>query len=182
MTRPLIAISTIAMTAALSAAAPGAKAEAIDLYFSAAPYTCNGPEFAAEWRVAGDSAGTLSIQAFERRSDLNGANFSGVEWQVNAGDLAAPLNLTNRNNQPQWRISGLLDGEPSIVPVSSNGEPKANCSPVFEATGSAEQRFQDVFTLLDTAAPSPDDAQRVVSQVSALPPVNMLPELQQSRR
>lgn len=180
MSKPLLATAVVALAAAFVLPPSVAMAEAVDRFFSTGPYECMRQNLMGEWRVIGDTKGTITIQVFERSLDRTGAVFSGNEWQVNASELSAPLNLTNQYNQAKWRISNLLDGEPLIEPLQPNGSAVKDCTPVFSIAEPAEVRFQAVLTLLDTQKPTPDEALRVHPETEGLPPVAMLPELEQS--
>jgi hypothetical protein len=166
------AVSSLSIWAALAGTG---LADPVEIYFSAEPYSCGSEEIKAEWWLRGDGLGALTLEAFSRRSDRLGSNFSGQEWQINEVDVATPLTLPGKNKRAKWLVSGLLDGAPLVRALDQKGAPIDGCAPTLIVATSASKRYDEFIGWLDKAEPSLEEARQVELRLIDLPPEKMLP-------
>lgn len=154
-----------------------AVAEPIDNYFRADPYSCRDKTYLAEWSVVGDTEDAVMLNVFVRRTNRN--NFNGSEWTLQASDLETTVDINGSNGRPLYRVSGILTQSPEVVSLDRKGELIPDCDQVLKQVDTPTERYADLLTLLKTPVPQPQDSLSVYHKLQQLPPLEMLPALEQ---
>ncbi|MHA3916415.1 hypothetical protein [Halovulum sp. GXIMD14793] len=154
-----------------------AVAEPIENYFRADPYSCRDKTYLAEWSVFGDTADAVTLNVFVRRT--NRSNFDGSTWKLQASDLETTVDINGSNGRPLYRISGILTETPEVISLDRKGEVVPECDQVLKQVASPTERYADLLDLLKTPAPQPRDGLSVYHKLEQLPPLKMLPTLEQ---
>ncbi len=169
----LLATSAVIHPAAL-------RAEPVERFFAGGPYTCGQQVMQTDWHLRGDTTGQLALEVYAR--DLkHGNNFDSRQWTLARADLSGTLDLPKKNGEPLWRVAGLLSAQPSITALDFRGAARSDCLATFHTVPPASTRYGEVLALLNTPLPGVEQALQVESALERLPPISMLPELEQFR-
>ena len=180
--RPSPALASTLLGAALLAAP--VRAEPIDRHFRAPAYACPSGAYAradthvAEWRVHGDTDEGLTVEGYWR--DTGRARFEGQLWWVDAVQGYDDVHLAGPRDRALFRIPDLLAEPPELQVLDRDGAARADCTPRLEPVPPARERMEALLDLLGAQAPTPEDAARAREALAALPPPDLLPELDRS--
>lgn len=154
-----------------------AGASPLERYFSTEPYSCGNRTYISEWYLRGDTDGELVLDTYEKQ--VGRTDFAARHWVLPVQSNSGSINISDESGRPVWHLSGLTDDNLTALALNRKGKVRTDCSPIFQQAKTAADRFRDVITLLDTLEPDPEHASRVAPAKRALPPLKMLPELQQ---
>ncbi|GJE67237.1 hypothetical protein LNAOJCKE_4467 [Methylorubrum aminovorans] len=137
-------------------------------------HVCNGNLTLDDWEF---SPADARFNVFFRRAD--GQSFQALE--LTAQSTADGLVLSDRRGRPWLALRTQPDGETLHGRwLSYQGRPQTECEPfTVERTESAKARMDGLFALFGEAEPTVRTARAAAAEQQRLPPIELLPELDQ---
>lgn len=153
-------------------ASPAFADEAV---FYSGSHTCNGKLSLDDWRFSSDKA--RAEIAYRRE---NSSSFSILELTRQSADNKNII-YADRNGRPLLAVRIETSGDKLTgLWLNRRGQPQEDCEPFQLARSkSAKIRMDDLFVLLETPEPTVEQALLAANEQKKLPPINLLPELDQ---
>jgi hypothetical protein len=167
-------VHTRAFAALLFASVIAAPAIADEATFYRGTHICNGNRSLDDWALEPSAA---RLRVFYRRID--GTSFETLE--LTASSAGDEVILSDPRGRP-WVAARIASdgGQLQGRWLTYQGRPQSECEPfTLERTTSAKARMDELFTLLGTADPTVETARKVAAEQQRLPPIALLPELDQ---
>lgn len=146
-----------------------------DAAFYSGTHLCNGKISLDDWRLSSDR--TRADIAYRRD---NSNSFNLLELTAQSADNKNII-YSDRRSRPWLAVRIESDGDRLTgLWLNRKGQPQDDCEPFQLArTKSTKDRMDDLFALLETAEPTVAQARSAASEQKKLPPMNLLPELDQ---
>lgn len=150
------------------------EAEAAESKFYRGTHLCNGALSLDDWEAL---PGQARFNVFFRRAD--GLSFEALE--LTAQSTGDGLLLSDGRGRPWLALRTQPDGERLHGRwLTSQGKPQSACEPfTVERTESVKARMDGLFALLGAAEPTVGTARAAAAEQRRLPPIALLPELDQ---
>lgn len=166
-------LATVFTASALISAAPASAQQTQKLYYSGG-FNCGQNDYTTNWNIRKDASGEISATIYYQRRGQ-----SQVNWiDVTEHKAANGMQLRDDNGNP--RLDVAADGD-TIRAIWMRGAPESDCS-IFAVSRSESprDRFDQLFTLLDTEKPDEEVAAKVADAIRFPPIIYALPELDQN--
>lgn len=147
-------------------------------FFLSGTHVCEGRTKIDDWRITASDDGSWRVDVYYRTPGYDSFQTLRLTGRPSVSNFI----LSDRNGRPKIAVSAANEGDSLTgMWLGYGGKPENECVPFrLERTDSAQARFDTLLQILTVEQPTPEDAKKAAVLTRRLPPLDFLPDLDQS--